>query len=153
MGHLWCEGKREVVTEWKIVFVQQKFYWLLGNIWRWDVSILAPCILCYEVWLFQMAVWLWNMGCQRRRGLGGERNYKDMAIVIRTQCYFHVAAFYWPFGHWDKWAVKWLGIYWQTLVTIKSVAPYGDVPFVYHDKICRIYLTLLTEVGELYEAY
>ena len=116
MGPLWYEGKREGVTEWKSVFVQRNFYWLLGNIWRWDVSILAPCILCYEVWLFQMDVWLWNIGCQRRRGLCGERNYKDMAVVIGTQCYFHVAAFYWPFGHWDKWAVKWLGIYWQTLV-------------------------------------
>ena len=91
------------------------FYWLLGNIRRWDVSILAPCIYVmkydYSKWL-----WLWNMGCQPRRGLCGERNYKDMTIVIGTQCYFHVAAFCWPFGHWDKWAVKWLGIFRQTLV-------------------------------------
>ena len=50
--------------------------------------------LYYEVLLFQMAVWLWNMGYQRRRGLGGEPNYKDMAVVIGTQCYFHVAVFY-----------------------------------------------------------
>ena len=47
-----------------------------------------------ELWLFQMAVWLWNMGCQRRRGSDGERKYKGMAVIIGIQCYFHVAAFY-----------------------------------------------------------
>ena len=44
--------------------------------------------------IFQLSVWLWNIGCLRHRGLGVVRNFEDMAVVIEIQCYFHVAAFY-----------------------------------------------------------